>query len=198
MPTNYPLISNPILTTDYTANNTVITLMYKQEPGVVAEQLNATQLAALKGFNCNVFVEYDNNTAIIEPGVVASGDFIDTIFGADWLAIDIQNTYFNTLYSSPTKIPQTDKGNHILATAIEAVCSQAVDNGLLAPGTWTQAGFGALNQGDYLSKGYYVYMPPIASQNPADRAARHAVTAQVAGKLSGAIHDGDIILNINR
>ena len=187
-----------ILTTDYTANNTVITLMYKTEPGVVAEQINASQLAALQGFNCNVFVEYDNATAIIQNGVVASGDFIDTIFGADWLAISIQNSYYNALYSSPTKIPQTDKGNHILQTVVEAECAQGVKNGLLAPGTWTQAGFGALNQGDYLSKGYYIYTPPVSSQNPADRAARKAVTMQVAAKLAGAIHTGNVILNINR
>ncbi len=187
-----------ILTTDYTANNTVITLMYKTEPGVVAEQLNASQLAALQGFNCNVFVAYDNSTAIIQNGVVASGDFIDTIFGADWLAIDIQNTVYNLLYTSATKIPQTDAGNHVILTGIEAVCAQGVTNGLLAPGTWTQGGFGTLQQGDFLSKGFYVYAPPIASQNPADRAARKSVTFQVAAKLAGAIHTADVLVNINR
>ncbi|MBC7074662.1 MAG: DUF3383 domain-containing protein [Syntrophomonadaceae bacterium] len=187
-----------ILTTDYTANNTVITLMYKTEPGVVAEQINSNQLAALTGFNCNVFVAYDNNTAIIQNGVVASGDFIDTIFGADWLAIDIQNSVYNLLYSNPTKIPQTDAGNHIIATTIELVCAQGVTNGLLAPGTWTQPGFGSLKQNDFLSKGYYVYAPPISSQNPADRAARKSVTFQVAAKLAGAIHTVDVIVNINR
>lgn len=187
-----------ILTTDYTANKTVITLMYKTEPGVVAESLNTNQMVALLANNCNVFVGYDNNTNIIQPGVVASGDFIDTIFGADWLAIDIQNTIYNLLYTSPTKIPQTDAGNHILTTGIEAVCAQGVANGLLAPGTWTQAGFGSLNQGDFLPKGYYVYAPPIALQNTADRAARKSVTFQVAAKLAGAIHTVDVLVNINR
>jgi hypothetical protein len=187
-----------ILTTDYTANRTVITLMYKTEPGVVAEQINSNQVLALTGFNCNVFVAYDNSTAIIQNGVCSSGDFIDTIFGADWLAITIQNSVFNLLYTSPTKIPQTDAGNHIITTGIESVCSQAVNNGLLAPGTWTQAGFGSLNQGDYLSKGFYVYAPPIALQNPADRAARKSVTFQVAAKLAGAIHTVNVLVNINR
>jgi hypothetical protein len=187
-----------ILTTDYTANRTVITLMYKTEPGVVAEQINSNQVLALTGFNCSVFVAYDNNTAIIQNGVCSSGDFIDTIFGADWLAITIQNSVFNLLYTSPTKIPQTDAGNHIITTGIESVCAQAVNNGLLAPGTWTQAGFGSLNQGDYLSKGFYVYAPPIALQNPADRAARKSVTFQVAAKLAGAIHTVNVLVNINR
>ena len=109
-----------IMTTDYTANKTVIELMYKTEPGVIAENLSSTQMAALLANNCNVFVGYDNNTNIIQAGVVASGDFIDTIFGSDWLAVDIQNGIYNLLYTSPTKIPQTDSGNHLLVTTIAA------------------------------------------------------------------------------
>lgn len=187
-----------ILTTDYNGNNTVITLMYKQEPGIVPETLTTTQITALEANNCNVFVAYNNDTAIIEPGVVASGDFLDIITGTDWLALDIQTTLYNLLYSSTTKIPQTDAGNHVLVTGIESVCSQAVINGLLAPGTWTVGGFGSLNQGDFLSKGFYVYAPPVASQNPSNRAARKSVVFQIAAKLAGAIHTIDVQVNVNR
>ena len=187
-----------ILTTDYNGNSTVITLMYKQEPGIVPETVNASQIAALEGFSCNVFVAYDNNTAIIEPGVVASGDFLDIITGTDWLALDIQNEVFNLLYTSPTKIPQTNSGMHIITTTIENVCSQAVINGLLAPGVWQSAGFGGLNQNDYLAKGFYVYAPSVDVQNSADRAARKSVPIQVAAKLSGAVHTANIIINVNR
>ena len=187
-----------ILTTNYNGNNTVITLMYKQEPGIAAETLNVNQLDALESFNCNVFVAYNNNTAIIEPGVCGSGQFIDVITGTDWLALDIQTSVYNLLYTTPTKVPQTDAGNHLIATTIEAVCSQGVTNGLLAPGVWNSGGFGALNQGDYLPKGFYVYAPPIATQNPADRAARKSVVFQVAAKLAGAIHTVDIIINVNQ
>ena len=118
-----------ILTTDYNANNTVITLAYKQEPGVVAESINQTQLNNLIANNANVFVNYDNGTAIIQPGVTSSGDFVDTIFGADWLAIAIQNTLFNLLYTSPTKIPQTNAGNGVLAAGIIAELNQGISNG---------------------------------------------------------------------
>jgi hypothetical protein len=187
-----------ILTTDYTANKSVINLMYKQEPGVIAESLAQSQMSALVANNCNVFVNYDNNTAIIQPGVQSNGDFTDTIFGADWLAITIQNTLYNLLYSTSTKIPQTDEGNHILSTGIISVLDQGVANGLLAPGTWQENGFGTLNRNDFLPKGYYVYAPPIASQNPSDRAARKSVTFQVAAKLAGAIQTISVILNVNR
>lgn len=187
-----------ILTTNYNANNTVITLMYKQEPGIVPETINATQISALEAKNCNVFVAYNNNTAIIEKGVAASGDFLDIITGTDWLALAIQNSVFNLLYTSNTKIPQTDPGTHLLVTTIESVCSQGVTNGLLAPGVWNSGGFGSLEQGDYLAKGFYVYAPPVATQLQADREARKSVVIQVAAKLAGAIHTVDIIVNVNR
>jgi hypothetical protein len=187
-----------ILTVDYNGNNTTITLMYKQEPGIVAETLSSTQLTALEDFNCNVFVAYNNNTAIIEKGVVASGEFLDVITGTDWLALDIQTSVYNLLFTSPTKIPQSDAGNHTLVTVIESVCSQALQNGLVAPGVWTSGGFGGLAQGDFMPTGYYIYAPPISSQSDADRAARKSVTIQVAIKLAGAIHTVNVVVNVNR
>ena len=187
-----------ILTVNYEGNNTVITLMFKQEPGIAAETLNASQVATLEGKNCNVFVQYNNNTAIIEPGVASSGDFLDIITGTDWLALDIQTTVYNLLYASTTKIPQTDAGNQLIVTTIEGECARAVTNGLLAPGTWQVNGFGALNQGDYMPKGFYVYAPPIATQTAATRASRRSVPIQIAAKLAGAIHSVDISINVNR
>jgi hypothetical protein len=186
------------MTTDYTANKSVINLMYKQEPGIIAESLAQSQLSALIANNCNVFINYDNNTAIIQPGVVASGDYIDTIFGVDWLAIDIQNTLYNILFTATTKIPQTNEGNAILSTGIVSVLDQGVANGLLAPGTWGDNGFGTLTQGDYLPRGYYVYAPDINTQNPTDRANRKSVVFQVAAKLAGAINTIAVVLNISR
>lgn len=186
------------LTVDYNGNNTVITLMYKQEPGITAEQVTASQIDALEAKNCNIFVAYNNNTAIIEQGKMSSGDFIDEITGIDWLAVALQTALYNLLYTSTTKIPQTDAGNHLLVVTAESICSQAVINGLLAPGVWSSAGFGILAQGDFLPKGFYVYAPPIASQAQAAREARQSVAIQIAAKLAGAVHTVDITLNVNR
>ena len=187
-----------ILTVNYSANNTVITLMYKQEPGIVPENLNVTQITALEAKNANVFVAYNNNTAIVERGTVTSGDFLDVITGTDWLALNIQTALYNLLYTSTTKIPQTDAGNNMLTATIESVCALGVVNGLLAPGVWSTGGFGALNMGDFMPKGFYVYAPPVASQLSTDRAARKSVTIQVAVKLAGAIHTINTIINVNR
>jgi hypothetical protein len=186
------------LTVNYNGNNTVITLMYKQEPGIVAENLVESQMQALAAKCCNVFVAYNNSTAIIEQGKVSSGDFIDTITGADAFAIGVMNNLYNLLYTSPTKIPQTDAGANVSVTTVAAVCNQFVENGFLAPGVWDQAGFGNLAQGDFLPKGYYIYAQPVASQFKADRQARKSVPIQVAAKCAGAVHSFDVQLNISR
>jgi len=187
-----------ILTTNWAGNNTTITEMYKQEPGVVGENLSQTQANALKAINCNVFVDYNNGTIIIQYGTSVSGQYTDTIIGADWFAITIQTNVFNALYTTPTKIPQTDAGMNILNAAIQAACVAAVNNGLLAPGTWQTTGFGAITNGTFLSKGYYIYQPPVASQSPADRARRVSVPFQIAAKLAGAVHEADISVTINQ
>jgi hypothetical protein len=186
-----------ILTTNYQANSSVITLMYKQEPGVTAENLTETQAEALEAKNCNFFAAYNNNTAIIEPGVSSSGNFIDTVIGTAVLAIDMQTAIYNLLFLSPTKIPQTDAGTHQIVTVINDVLNQFVANGLLGPGTWTSNGFGTLQTGDPLPNGFYVYAPPVALQDQASRAKRISVPIQVAAKLAGAVHTVDLSITVN-
>ena len=187
-----------LITVDYTQSNSVLTMMYKQEPTIIAENINQTQLTALTANNCNAFVAYNNGATIVQNGVVASGDFCDIITGTDWLALDLQNRLFNRLYSSETKIQQTDPGNGILKADLVAGLDDASNNGLVAPGVWHQGGFGQIKTGDYLNSGYYVYQPLTKNQNPTDREARKAVAFQVAACLAGAIHTANVMLNIQR
>ncbi|MFZ5936589.1 DUF3383 domain-containing protein [Pseudomonas sp. HS6-2] len=185
-------------TVNFQGNNTTITLKFKQEPGVTAEGLNTTQAAALKAKNCNVFVKYDNDTAIIQEGVMSNGFFFDEVHGLDWLQDDVQTAVYNLLYTSTTKIPQTDAGINRIVTTVNERLEQAVTNGLVAPGQWNGPAFGALTSGQYLSTGYYTYAPPISTQAQADREARKAPVIQSAIKLAGAVHFVDVIINVNR
>jgi len=185
-------------TVNFEASNTTITLKFKQEPGIVPETLTESQARTLRNKNCNVFVNYNNTTAIIQEGVMANGYFFDEVHGTDWLQNRIQTDVYNLLYQSTTKIPQTDEGTHRIVNTIEAACIQAIVNGLGAPGVWTAGGFGQLSPGDTLSKGFYVYAPPVATQDQSDREARKSVPIQVALKLAGAIHFVGVIVNVNR
>jgi hypothetical protein len=185
-------------TVDFGANNTTITLKFKQEPSVTAETLTETQAATLKAKNCNVFVNYNNSTAIIEEGQMCDGSYFDEVQGVDWMQNNLQTAIYNLLYTNPTKIPQTDAGVNQLVAAAEVAMDQSVSNGLCAPGTWDAPGFGAIVQGQTLAKGYYVYAPRVATQSQADREARKAPTLQIAAKLAGAVHFANVIINVNR
>lgn len=187
-------------TVDFTGSNTTITLKFKNEPGIVAENLSASQAAALEnngGNNVNVFAAYENGTSILEQGTMASGAFFDEIHGLAWLQNATQTAVLNALLTNP-KIPQTNAGMTTLITVVNQQLSQGVTNGLIAPGVWTLQGFGSLNEGDTLTSGYYTYAPDIASQSQADREARKAVPMQSAIKLAGAIHSATLNINVNR
>lgn len=186
------------LSVDFNANRSTITMMYKQEPGVVPEYLTETQAQTLQAKNCNVFVNYDNDTAIIQYGTMVNGTFFDEVHGLDWLVDTIQNFVYNLLYQSPRKIPQTDAGQTEIMAAVAQALDEGVNNGLIAPGTWNSDGFGQLARGDFLDKGYYIYSEPMALQAQADREARKAPPIQVAVKLAGAIHTTNTLLYINR
>ena len=183
---------------NYSGNNTVIDLMYKQEPGIVAEQLTQTQANTLQSKYYNVFVQYNNNTAIMQWGRNISGIPMDTIIGLDNLVISLQTAWFNQLYLSPTKLPQTDQGVAVLVTLAEQVLYGFVVDGFLAPGVWNQVGFGSLNQYDFLNKGYYVYANPIATQSAAARSLRQTPLIQIAVKLAGAIEIIISIVSVNQ
>ncbi|EDR7543737.1 DUF3383 domain-containing protein [Salmonella enterica subsp. enterica serovar Grumpensis] len=185
-------------TVNFNGSNTTITLKFKQEPGITYETLTTDQAAALDARNCNVFVYYQNDTAILQQGIMSSGDFFDERHGLDWLQNYVQTNLYNLLYTSTTKVPQTDAGVTRLLSNVEQSMDQSVTNGLVAPGVWNGGPIGQLNSGDTLTKGYYVYAQPISEQAQADREARKAPVIQVACKLAGAVHFADVQINVVR
>jgi hypothetical protein len=183
---------------DFNANRSTITLMYKQEPGVVPEDLSENEASVLKDKRCNVFASYVNDTQIIQYGTMSGDAWFDEIHGLDWMQDAIQTNCYNTLYTSKTKIPQTNAGVNVLVNSISAACDQGVNNGLVAPGVWNADGFGQISTGDYLANGYYIYAQPIELQAQSDRDARIAPPIQVALKLAGAIQELDVLVDVNR
>lgn len=183
---------------NFNENNSTITLMFKGEPTVTAEDLNKTQADELDAHNINVFVGYKNNTSIIQYGKMTNGVFADEVHGLDWLKDAVQNNVWNTLYTSTTKIPQTDAGQNQLVSSVASALEEGVNNGLISEGNWTGNPFGQLKTGDYLPDGYYIFSPPFSSQNQSDREQRKGMPIKVAVKLAGAIHSVDVALVINR
>ena len=145
-------------TVNFAGWRTTITIKFKQEPGIVAETLTQTRALTLQQKNCNVFVNYDNDTAILQEGVMCNADFFDERHGTDWLQNYVQTNYYNRLYTSSTKVPQTDEGITDLLTNVEASLAQGAENGLIA----RRVGWRRFRRAEYrrhADKGYYVYSP---------------------------------------
>jgi hypothetical protein len=185
-------------TVDFEGTNTTITLMFKQEPGVIAEYLTESQALTLKQKNCNVFAAYNNGTSILQYGIMTGGAYFDEVHGSDWLQNEIQTDCYNLQVTRTTKIPQTDGGMALIKSVIQAACGRGVQNGLIAPGVWTGPAVGNVNTGDTLPSGFYIFAPPVATQTDADRYARISVPFQVLCKLAGAVHIISISVLLNR
>lgn len=186
-----------LLSTNFAANNSTLTLKFKQQPTITADEITATEFNKAKRLGINVYTYFDD-AAMIAEGTVMDGKFADEIVILDWFADAVQKEVFARLYKSPTKIPLTDKGQAILIAAVEKVCLEGINNGAFAPGLWNGDGFGSLNTGDYLEQGYYVWAAPMDTLSDSDRESRRATPIQTAVKLAGAIHFSDVIINFNR
>jgi hypothetical protein len=184
-------------TVDFNGENTTITYKFKTLPGTTPLSISESQRQALVAKNVNYYTAFGDSEMLAE-GVMPNGDFIDEVVGLDWLQNAVETNVFGLLYTTTTKIPQTDKGVARLIQQVELACDQGVRNGLLAPGVWNGDSFGTLETGDYLAKGYYIYGQPVAQQNQSDREARKAPPIQGALCGAGAIHFANINLTFQR
>lgn len=187
-----------IVTTNFLANNSVITMKFKQEPTVSALDLTTSEATYLKQKNINIFVKYSNDTAIIQEGTQIDGSWSDEVIGLDWLQNYVQTALYNLLYTSTTKVPQTNAGLSMFVGVINNALNQALANGFITSGTWNGPEIGSLKTGSSMQSGYYVYVPDISTQSQAEREARKAPVIQCAVLLSGAFHDANVIINVQR
>lgn len=184
-------------TINFEGSNTTLTLKFKQLPGATAENLRSSQAEALKSHNVNAFCAYQNDTSILQEGITSGGWFIDETHGLDWLQNRVETDLWNLLYTSK-KVGQDESGATAIVSCVNKSLEQGVANGLIAPGVWNGDAFGALESGDTLSTGYYVYIQPFDEQSQSDREARKAPPIQIAVKLKGAVHFINVTITVNR
>jgi len=186
-----------LLTTDFNQNNSVVSVMWKDEPGIIPENLSIEEVDRIELNNCNVFTQYDNRVAIIERGTTGAGWYIEDVIGIDWLAIAIQNALFHLLYSSPNRIPQDNTGVGQLVAEVEKVLARAVKNGVISQGVWYGNPVGELGTGSLLRKGYYIYSDALSSQSNTNRQLGVAPPIYIAVNRSGSIRSVNSIITVN-
>ncbi len=137
--------------------------------GVPATTFTGTHLANLRAKNCGWYYSVAGRN-ITQQGKVGDAEFIDTIRFLDWLQVDIQSRVFLAV-ANAKKIPYTDVGAAIIQTQVKASLAAGEAVGGLVPGQSV------------------VTVPPVAKQNPSDKANRHMPGVVFTGVLQGAIHD---------
>ena len=146
-------------TTDWNGSNTAYTLAYKQAPGITAENLTQSQFTAMVGKGVNADISVDNDTQFIWPGQMSQGYFFDEVHGTDWFANRVQTDVFNVMYTTTTKVPQTDPGMNMIAAAINGSNGAAVNNGFVAPGQWNGPPVGSLGDWGYFDNWLLSLLP---------------------------------------
>lgn len=180
------------LTTVYDQPNSIKTALMANFTGIGAAAVTPTQFEAIAGktdgtapgWNGNVYAKFGQAT-VLERGLSADGRFTDEGMALDWLLANLQVDMVNRLRSQ--RIPATDLGSAFLIDAAAPSLDKAARNGLLARGVWNFPGFGELNRGDTVSRGWYGFAQPVTSLSDADRAARRAPAITFALVGAGAL-----------
>lgn len=185
------------LTQDFDQPNGAITGKFKELPGISTSSLTTAQANAVKGYNLNIYVDR-GGFSMLEEGVNCEGTFTDEVIGLDWIEAQLQTEVFTVLATARTKVPQTDEGVQKLVQACQRACQRAVNAGLLAPGKWNGDAVGAIESGDFLPAGFYVYAQPVSEQTTSSREAREAPAITIIACGAGAIHSANIRFNFQR
>ncbi len=161
---------------------TTITLAHKVLAGVTVEKLKNSEWKTLKERNMNAVINLRGNFRY-EYGVMASGNYFDTVHGSLWLKSRIQSDVSARLMLLD-KIAYTDEDIGILIQTMTTGLEQAITNGLGAPGYD--------DEGNYFPLGYEVTAQPVNTVAIADK--KNRIYKGLGFKLigAGALHQVEI------
>ncbi len=146
-----------------------ITWKYKSLSGITPDDLTDTAVDNLGSKNANFYETIAGKNTISGDAVMASGEYIDTIRGCDWLKARIAEGIFLELINAD-KIPFTVHGFCVIENQIRYRLQKGVDVGFLADGTIS------------------ITMPDIDSVDPAQKAQRYLSGVEFSAKIAEAIH----------
>ena len=170
-------------------------MKFKSLPGIAAEPLDQTQVAALEAQNANVYVQRGNAFTILEQGTVSNGQYLDNVIGLDVLIAQIQTNVMN-LFVTQTVVPQTDPGEGLIRNVISQACAAAVARGFLAPGVWTGNTVGSLTAGTALPKGFLIQSQSFTTQAAGDQQARKGMPITVSVVTANGIQSISIGITV--
>lgn len=193
-PEEYPDVATLafVLHVNYNAENSTITMKFKDLIGITPAAIDTSDLTALQAKRYNVLTRVGNNARTFREGVQANASwFIDDLVNLDNYKEQLQTEVFN-VFLREKKVPYTPNGVALISAAIEKISTLYVLNGTFAPrrilDTTREAGFRD-------DPAFTISSTPLELIPAADRAARIGPPFTVNAFLAGAIHEVNITVN---
>lgn len=162
--------------------------------GVVADNLTRTQIDNVDTKKGNYFTTF-GGIDYIREGRMVSGEWIDTMRGADNMALDLQRELARVIASANNagrKIPLTDEGVAILKDSVAGIMEQYVNRNFIIDNIIEED----VNGNTTTRRGYSISAALVSSLTTTQKANREAPDIQVVGYLANAVHHATVKVNL--
>lgn len=187
---------------NYAGERSTITGEFKKSPGVAAENLRGSEIAAmespLKKVTFYSVVELQGSQDVgrwLNTTTHSTyGEYIDDVVNLDAFINTLTVRLYNALANVTTKLEQTPRGQAVLIATARQVGEQFIANGYLGPRNYVDPDTGL----DAYTIGFEVLTVPedILDITPEDRDARLSAPIRMRLFRAGAIHKAIVDLDV--
>lgn len=185
---------------NYSADRSTITGEFKKSPGVAAEDLKGSEIAAMEAKNAAFYsiVELQGSQDVgrwLSTKTHSTyGEYIDDVVNLDAFINTLTVRLYNALANVTNKLEQTPRGQAVLLATARQVGEQYIANSYLGPRNYVDPDDGV----EKYTIGFEILTKPedILDLTPEDRSARLAAPIRMRLFRAGAIHKAIVDLDI--
>lgn len=185
---------------NYSADRSTITGEFKKSPGLAAEDLAGSAIAAMEAKNATFYTVVDLQGSqdvgrwINTKTHSTYKEFIDDVVNLDAFINTLTVRLYNALANVTTKLEQTPRGQAVLLATARQVGQQYIDNSYLGPRNYIDPDDGV----EKYTIGFEILTKPedILDLSTEDRAARKSAPIRMRLFRAGAIHMVQIDLDV--
>lgn len=184
-------------TVNFSSEKTSLSMQVKELSVPAEENILQTEIAKCGDVGLDLYTTIAGTTSLLTSG---ANDYTDNVYNLIAYENALQIDIFNVLKGTSTKIPQTERGVNLLLNQCRATTAGFVKAEVFAPGTWTSPDtFGDIEafKSNIEITGFYFEAGLLADQPQSERQQRKAPVIRGAVKNAGAVHQTDIIVNLN-